>query len=83
MPNNSPQPFWTVVEIQEIDPDSRASSTLIYSDYNEALAQYYTICAAAARSNLPYHAAVIIPSTQPFNKQLQDWQIFERRVSNG
>lgn len=84
MPTNaSPQPFWTVVEIQEIDEDTRTSSTLIYTHHDEALARYYTICAAAATSGLPYHAALIIPSAVGPLKQLSEWQIFERRGTSG
>ena len=78
------QPFWTVVEIQEIDPDTRASSALIYTDHDAALASYFTVCAAAARSGLPYHAAVIIPSAQPFGRhEIEEWRVFDRRDNNG
>ena len=78
------QQFWTVLEIQEIDPDTRASSSAIYTDHDAALAAFFTVCAAAARSGLPYHAAVIIPSVQPLGRhEVGEWQVFDRRESNG
>ena len=33
-----------------------------FEDFNAALAKYYTVCAAAAVSEIPYHSAAIIRS---------------------
>lgn len=73
-----PVEIWTVLEIQGLGGDSKASNSVCYDNEAEALAGYFTVCAAAARSELPYHAAVLIPPVQPYNKQITYWQIFNR-----
>ena len=79
----SDHPFWIVLEVQEIDEDHRGCISTIYSSYDAALAAFFQTCSAAASSSLQYHAAVILPSDQPANKQLQRWEIFDRRQRGG
>lgn len=54
--------FYTVLEIQEDNAGKQACISVIYTDYNEALAKLYTILATAAKSAIPYHAGCILRS---------------------
>ena len=47
-----------------------------YTDYEAALAKFYTVCAAAATSGLPYHSCCILRDDGVVLKQ----EIFDRRV---
>lgn len=47
-----------------------------YTSYEAALAKFYTVCAAAATSQIPYHAAFLIADNGMVLKQ----EIFDRRV---
>ena len=67
--------FYTVIENQlRLD----GSYGLLYdhfADYNAALAKFYTVCAAAATSEIPYHAAMVIAD----NGMVIKSEIFDRR----
>lgn len=53
-------PFWTTVENQGRPDGSYGLLYDHFTDENAAYAKYYTILAAAAVSEIPYHAAYII-----------------------
>lgn len=68
--------FYTTIENQ-LRPDG--SKGLLYDHYdnlNAAMAKFYTVCAAAAVSELPYHSAHILASDGRIVRQ----EIFDRRV---
>ena len=47
-----------------------------YDSYEAALAKFYTVCAAAATSGIPYHAAFILRS----DGVLVKGEVFDRRA---
>jgi len=70
-----PEVFYTTLENQVREDGSRG---LLYDHYlrlDDALAKFYTICAAAAKSDIPYHAAAIWTSDGRIIKQ----EVFDRR----
>lgn len=67
--------FWSILEIQR---DARGViSSIVHANDNEAEAQssFYGICAAAAISPQPYHAALLIND----NGDTEMMRIFDRR----
>lgn len=52
--------LYTTIENQVRDDGSKGLLYDHYDDENQALAKFYTICAAAALSGIPYHAAFLI-----------------------
>lgn len=71
--------FWMIIE-QQMDANGNVSSLVTSkTNYNEALSVYHSILAAAAISNLPYHAAVILES----NKGVKVAEYFDRSDNNG
>lgn len=73
---------WTVIETQLLDEELgiwACPPPTVHTDRDQALAAYFTVCAAAAQSKLKYHAVCIIPSDPNFQRQLTEWQIFDRR----
>lgn len=66
---------YTTIENQFRGDGSKGVLYDHYDSYENALAKYYTICAAAATSNLPYHSAHILCSDGNMIKQ----EIFDRR----
>ena len=80
MPMNNAR-FWTVLEIQEINDNTRACLPTIYIDYDAAVAAYGQIFAAAAQSGIPYHAVMILDSNGRISPQ--DIRIWDRRGTNG
>lgn len=52
--------FYTTIENQERGDGSRGLLYDHFDDLNAALAKYYTVCAAAAVSAIPYHSAHIL-----------------------
>lgn len=68
--------FYIVFEIQQDANGNTAVLNTPKSDWNEALSTYYSICAAAAISSIPYHAAVIL-GDDGFVKMSQ---VFDRRA---
>ena len=70
--------FYTTIENQVRNDGSKGLLYDHYEDLNAALAQYYTICAAAAISEIPYHSAAIIRD----DGMLIEGRVFDRRVEN-
>ena len=67
--------FYTVIEKQLIS-GTPATLATHYDNENNALAAFYTICAAAAVSTIEYHAAHIIRS----DGVMTEGRVFDRRV---
>lgn len=67
--------FYTTIENQERDDGSRGLLYDHFIDETDALAKYYTICAAAAISGIPYHSAHILRS----DGVIIYGQVFDRR----
>lgn len=68
--------FYTVLEIQVALDGSKACIPTIYTEWNDALAKFFTICHAATASEIPYHAAIILAD----GGQVVKTEIFDRRV---
>ncbi|MBR3016427.1 MAG: hypothetical protein IKH57_05030 [Clostridia bacterium] len=54
--------FYTTIENQVRSDGSRGLLYDHFDDESQAYAKYFTVCAAAAVSGIPYHAAHIIRS---------------------
>lgn len=67
--------FYTTIENQVREDGSKGLLYDHYDDYDAALAKLYTILAAAAISNLPYHSGHIMRS----DGILTDGRVFDRR----
>lgn len=67
--------FYTTIENQLRNDGSFGLLYDHYSDYSAALAKFYTVCAAAATSGIPYHAAMVIGD----NGMVLKSEIFDRR----
>ena len=67
--------FYTTLENQLREDGSRGLLYDHFDDLNAALAKYYTICAAAAVSEIPYHAAHLLASEGYMLEQ----RVFDRR----
>lgn len=67
--------FYTTIENQLRSDGSRGLLYDHYDSYDAALAKLYTILAAAASSNLPYHSGHIMRS----DGLLTDGRVFDRR----
>lgn len=52
--------FYTTIENQVRNDGSKGLLYDHFTDENQAYAKYYTVCAAAATSGIPYHSAHII-----------------------
>ena len=68
--------FYIVLEIQG-DGQTRATLTDVYEDFDEALAKLYTVLAAAAVSQLDFHACYIISN----DGNTLDGRAFDRRTA--
>lgn len=68
--------FYTTIENQLRSDGSRGLLYDHYDNLNAAMAKYYTVCAAAAVSELPYHSAHILASNGTIVRQ----EIFDRRT---
>ena len=68
-------PVYTTIENQ-IRTDGYGLLYDHYTDKDEAMAKFYTICAAAAVSGIPYHSATILASDGRIVRQ----EIFDRRT---
>lgn len=68
--------FYTTIENQLREDGSRGLLYDHFDDLNAALAKYYTICAAAAVSDIPYHAAHLLASGGAIVEQ----RVFDRRT---
>lgn len=69
--------FFTTIENQLREDGSRGLLYDHFEDESQALAKYYTICAAAAVSGIPYHSAHLLASDGRMIRQ----EIFDRRVA--
>ena len=67
--------FFTVLEIQMMDGDTKACIPVVFDSEQAATASFYQICAAAAISTIPYHASFILAD----NGQIIKSEIFDRR----
>lgn len=54
-------PFFTVIEIQDLG-SSKAVLNQCYDNKDSAYSDYFTRCASAAVSEIPYHAVYMIDS---------------------
>ena len=66
--------FYTVIEVQ--NDGTPSVLTTVYSDQNDADAAFFTICAAAAKSAIAYHAAFILRSDGIVSRG----EVYDRRV---
>lgn len=69
--------FWTTIENQLRDNGTYGLLYDHFEDENRALAKYYSICAEAAVSGIPYHSAHLLASDGRMIRQ----EIFDRRVA--
>lgn len=69
-------PFYTTIENQIRQDGSKGLLYDHFEDYNAALAKLYTILAAAASSNIPYHSGHIMRS----DGIVTDGRVFDRRT---
>ena len=67
--------FYTTIENQIRTDGSKGLLYDHYTDYNAAMAKYFTVCAAAAVSEIPYHSAHLLQDDGRMIMQ----QIFDRR----
>lgn len=68
-------PFYTTIENQIRNDGSKGVLYDHYDNENQALAKFYTICAAAALSDIPYHAAFLLDENGPIMQR-----VFDRRT---
>lgn len=71
--------FFTTIENQVREDGSRGLLYDHFDDLNAALAKYYTVCAAAATSAIPYHSAHIIRD----DGIMIEGRVFDRRSEQG
>ena len=69
-------PFYTTIENQFRTDGSYGLLYDHFTDLDAAKAKFFTICAAAAASRIPYHAATLLESSGIIVKQ----EIFDRRT---
>lgn len=67
--------FYTTIENQIREDGSKGLLYDHFEDENRAYAKYYTVCAAAAMSGIPYHSAHIIRS----DGIMIEGKVFDRR----
>jgi len=70
--------FYTTLENQVRTDGSMGLLYDHFTELNPALAKYYTICAAAATSEIPYHSAAIIRDDGIMIEE----RVFDRRVDH-
>lgn len=71
--------FWTVSEVQLLSGGQTAAAIQTFDTEEDALARYFTIGAAAAKSGLPYHALWVVRS----DGRMRECRIFDRRPEGG
>ena len=69
--------FYTTLENQLRSDGTKGLLYDHFTDMNQAMAKYYTICAAAAVSELPYHSAHLLQDDGRMIRQ----EIFDRRTN--
>lgn len=80
-PTNN-NPFYLVLEIQEGHDGTRGCIPWFFDEYDDAVAKYGQIFAAAAQSGLPYHACLIMNNKGYI--QTGDCRVWDRRgIGNG
>ena len=67
--------FYTTLENQVRQDGSKGLLYDHFDNLNQTMAKYYTICAAAAVSELPYHSAHLLQDNGNMIRQ----EIFDRR----
>ena len=67
--------FYTVIENQKNADGTFGLLATHFGDMNDALARFFTICASASISNLPYHACIMLSSDGHIIRQ----EIFDRQ----
>ena len=67
--------FYTTIEKQIREDGSKGLLYDHFEDENRAYAKYFTVCAAAAMSGIPYHSAHIIRS----DGIMIEGKVFDRR----
>ena len=70
-------PVYTTIENQIRTDGSKGLLYDHFDSYDAAVAKFYTICAAAATSGIPYHAAFILSD----DGQIVKGEIFDRRIA--
>lgn len=70
--------FFTTIEDQVRNDGAHGLLYDHFDDYNAALAKYFTVCAAAATSGIPYHSAYIIRN----DGVMIERQVFDRRADD-
>lgn len=70
-------PMYTTIENQIRVDGSKGLLYDHFDSYDEAIAKFYTICAAAATSGIPYHAAFVLQD----NGMIVKSEIFDRRIA--
>lgn len=68
--------MYTTIENQIRADGSKGLLYDHFDSYDEAVAKFYTVCAAAAVSEIPYHAAFVLQD----NGQIVKSEIFDRRI---
>lgn len=71
--------FYTCIENQLREDGSYGLLYDHFTDLNSAMAKHYTVCAAAAVSEIPYHSSTILASDGRIVRQ----EIFDRRTTPG
>ena len=69
--------FYTTLENQVRNDGSKGLLYDHFDNLNAALAKYYTVCAAAAVSEIPYHAAAIMRD----DGIIIEGRVFDRRTT--
>lgn len=69
--------FYTTIENQVRTDGSKGLLYDHFDDLNAALAKYYTICAAAASSDIPYHSGMIFSD----EGYIIEKRVFDRRTN--
>ena len=67
--------FYTSIENQLRDDGSYGLLYDHYQTYDEALAKFFTVCAAAISSDIPYHSCHILRS----DGTIIEGRVFDRR----
>lgn len=71
--------FYTVIEKQVMQNGNVGTLVDHFTDYSQALSKFFTVCAAAAVSGLPYHAAHVIRD----DGIMIEGRVFDRREEAG
>ena len=69
--------FYTTIENQVRSDGSKGLLYDHFDSYDSAIAKFFTICAAAAVSEIPYHSAMIVKD----DGIVTDIRVFDRRTT--